>query len=107
MKKGSLGGLGGRRSSRNVEHHPVNWPAFMAEQMRNIPPVIGSGEASTGAVPPPLPGQLGQLSGPVDDYLRRLMATSKGPQHPFARYILSNPDQPYYDPLYQWDLQHR
>ena len=108
MKKGSLGGLGGRRSSKNVTDYPViNWPAFMAEQMRNVPPVIGSGPASTGAVPAALPGQFNSLSNSVDDWFKRIMATSKGPQHPFARYVFSNPDQSYYDPTYQWDLQHR
>ena len=102
MKKGSLGGLGGRRSSKNVEHHPVNWPYFMAEQMRNIQPLAGDQ-----AIPTALPGQFGLLSNAVDDYFKRIMATSKGPQHPFARYVFPNPDQPYYEPTYQWDLQHR
>lgn len=92
------------RPSRNVQSYPVNWPAFMAEQLRNVPTL---GESNPGPVPPPLGGQLGQLSNAAGDYLNRTMATSPGPQHPFARYVIPNPDQPYYDPTSVWDRQHR
>ena len=88
--------------SRNVEHRPVNWPAFMAEQFRNVPPIDPGNR-----VPPPLGGQLSQLSKSVDDYGNRVLPTNPGPQHPFARYVLPNPDQAPYDPLYEWNRQHR
>jgi hypothetical protein len=89
-----------QRPSQNIQQATVNWPAFMAEQMRNIPPL-----ASDRPVPPRMGGQLGQL-GDIDQVLREA-AMRGGPKHPFAQYIFNMPDQPPYDPTYEWNRQHR
>jgi len=87
--------------SQNVQSYPVNWPAFMAEQMRNIPTL---GESNPAPVPPPMAGQLGQLLRSANQRMTDTALASRGPTQ---NYVLPNPDQPPYDPTDVWNRQHR
>jgi hypothetical protein len=89
------------RPSQNVQSYPVNWPAFMAEQLRNIPTL---GESNPGPVPPPMAGQLGQLLQSAGQRMTDTALTSRGPTQ---NYVIPNPDQPPYDPTAVWNMQHR
>ena len=90
--------LAQRMASQNVED-PGRWTAFLAEQMRNIPPL-----ANTPSVPLPMGGQLGQLSNSVSQAIAEIMRRTKGPT---PNYVIPNPDEPPYDPTQNWNMQHR
>jgi hypothetical protein len=68
--------------------------------MRNIPVL---GESNPAPVPPPMGGQLGQLSGSAEQAI--LQALQRG--GPNRNYVIPNPDQPPYDPTAVWEMQHR
>jgi hypothetical protein len=75
--------LQGGRQSANVET-PRMWRAFLAEQMRNIPPI-----ANASVEPPRMGGQFGILADSADRAIMQALMQGEAPQ---PSYVFPMPD---------------